>query len=104
MKKLVKIRKRKKVEKDIGGPLTSSMSMDRVMEGMDEIEELKDGEYPQCPHGPWRCPYKTLWPMFKKFGDDYMGHTPTCTLCVQWAQVKQLIKIGNAVKLLRYSG
>ena len=91
-------------KKDIGGPQPSKMGMERVTEAIDQIENLPDGEYPQCPHGPWRCPYKTLWPMFKEYGDDYMGHTPTCTLCVQWAQIKQLMNIANAVKLLRYSG
>ena len=76
------------------------------MEKLDKIDEavVDDHEYPQCPHGPWQCPYKQLWPMFKEFGDDYMGHLPTCNLCVQWANVKQLIKIERALILLRYSG
>ena len=51
--------------------------LDKINE---EIEELEAGTYPQCPHGPWKCPYKTLWPMFKEFGEDYMGHAPTLKL------------------------
>lgn len=82
------------------------------MEKIDQIDDdhghpddgIQDDEYPQCPHGPWQCPYKSLWPRFREFGDQYMGHVPTCSLCVQWAQVKQLIKIADALKLLRYSG
>ena len=75
------------------------------MEKIDQIEPVveDESEYPQCPHGPWQCPYKTLWPMFRDF-EDYMGHIPTCTLCVQWAQVKQLIKLERALVLLRYTG
>jgi len=77
------------------------------MEKLDQAEPDRVGEpteYPQCPHGPWQCPYKTLWPMFEQYGEDYVGHIPVCTLCVQWAQVKQLIKIHDALILLRYSG
>jgi len=71
------------------------------MKGIDQIEELKEGEYPQCPHGPWKCPYKQLWPNFTKWGDDYAGHIPICTLCVQWAQVKQLTLLRQAIQELR---
>ncbi|GAH20936.1 unnamed protein product [marine sediment metagenome] len=77
------------------------------MEKLDQIDgppHEEDGDYPQCPHGPWPCPYKQLWPMFQEYGDDYVGHLPVCNLCVQWSQVKQLIKIADALKLLRYSG
>ena len=75
------------------------------MEKLEKTAELLEAdEYPQCPHGPWRCPYKQLWPMFKQFGEDYIGHIPTCNLCVSWAQVKALRKIAEGVMLLRYSG
>ena len=83
--------------------------LDKIEERLQEEkkkldEELKLDEYPDCPHGSWQCPYKPMWPMFKEFGADYMGHVPTCNLCVQWAQVKQWIKIERALILLRYSG
>ena len=83
---------------------------DRIPDQDEPVGPDEEVEYPQCPHGPWPCPYKTLWPMFKEFGSDYMGHIPTCNLCVQWAEVKQMMKIKTVLKdltraleLLRYT-